>query len=252
MLTRAWNAYVAGFHAQHPGITEEALEHSRHRSWGTAYDWLGQAVPSDSRLVLDLACGSAPMHPRLSHAKYLGVDLSEAELSRARAAGRSEVHRADVTALPIADGSVDAVVMSMAFMLVPQEQVLAEVARVLSPGGVFAAMVPALGPVRASDLLPTAALALPLGGPGRMPQQIHTGRLAGLLYSAGLTPGSRGRRRYPFPVRNRAEADLAVRSLYTPGSSGKQRARAVDWLTRLGPVELPVPLLRFTASKPAD
>lgn len=248
--SRAWRDYIADFHRARPGITEEALEHSRHPRWGTGYDWLAEAVPRHARVVVDIACGSAPMHPRLAHTDYLGFDISEAELSAARAAGRGPVHLADATGLPVADASVDAVVMSMAFMLVPQEQVLAEIRRVLRPGGVFAAMVPATGPVRMSDLWPVAVLSVPLRGPGRMPAQIHTGRLARTLAAAGLQPDTRARRRYPFPVRNMAEAELAVRSLYTPGSNAGQRQRAAAWLHRAVPLELPVPLLRFTAVKP--
>lgn len=250
MLTTAWSAYIAGFHQQHPGITEEALDHARHPDWGTGYDWLAEAVPDGANTVLDLACGSAPMQPRLSAATYLGIDLSSAELATARAAGRGPVHLGDVTALPARDGSVDAVIMSMAFMLVPQERVLAEVARVLRPGGTFAALVPATRPVRVADLLPVAALSLPMRGPGRMPQQVHTGRLARQLIAAGLRPGARQCRRFPFPVANPADAGLAVRSLYTPGVDGQRRNRAVSLLERLAPVELPVPLLRFTATKP--
>jgi SAM-dependent methyltransferase len=249
VLTAAWQSYIASFHDRHPGITEAALEHSRHREWGTGYDWLAQAVPSDAQVVLDLACGSAPMHPRLAGATYLGVDRSTSELRVAREKERGHVHSGDVTALPVADSSVDAVVMSMAFMLVPQAQVLGEVHRVLRPGGTFAALVPATGPVRLTDLLPVAVLAAPLGGPGRMPQQIHTGQLAKRLVAAGLRPERRERRRFPFPVRGPQEAELAVRCLYTPGSDPRQRERAARWLSWLAPVELPVPLLRFVATK---
>lgn len=83
-----------------------------------------------------------------------------------------------------------------------------------------------------------------------MPQQVRTGPLARQLAAAGLRPGSHGRRRFPFPVSGPDTAELAVDSLYTPGAQARQRARAVAWLTRMAPMELPVPLLRFTATRP--
>jgi SAM-dependent methyltransferase len=249
VLTPAWKTYIASFHQQHPGVTEQALEHARDRGLGTGYDWLAEAIPNGATSVLDLACGSAPLFPRLLPAAYLGIDNSPAELDLARAAGRGPVQLGDVTHLPLADASMDAVVMSMAFMLVPMDEVLAEVVRVLRPGGTFAALVPATGPLRVSDVAPLVMLSLPLGGPGRMPQQLHRGRLARRVAATGLRPGSLQRRRFPFPVRDRSDAELAVRSLYTPGVSPAARERAVDWLARLGPRELPVPLMRFTATK---
>ena len=250
MLTRSWATYIAAYHLAYPGITEEALEHARHPVHGTAYDWLASALRQPHGAVLDLACGSAPMHDRLKPVSYLGIDASAAELTAARAAGRGPVRLGDATTLDVPDDSVDTVVMSMALMLLPLRAALAEVARVLRPGGVFAAMLPTIGPLTAADLLPIAVLSVPLHGPGRLPQIIRAGPLARALDEAGLQPGTRAAVRFPFPVVQPGDAELAIRSLYTPGRTPAQRARAARRLAGLPmPLELPVPILRFTATK---
>jgi SAM-dependent methyltransferase len=72
------------------------------------------------------------------------TDVSEAavELLRERLAG--EVHQADLTALPFEDGRFDGVVLGEVLEHVQKDrEALAEVERVLSPGGVLALSVPA-------------------------------------------------------------------------------------------------------------
>lgn len=75
----------------------------------------------------------------------------------------------DASLLPLRDDSVDAVVMSMALMLVPLVDTLAEVARVLRPGGVFVATVPTGGPLPSRDWLRYARLCLALHRRGGRP-----------------------------------------------------------------------------------
>ncbi len=87
MTDRDWSTYVARYHATRPGITETALDHARSPEAGTAHDWLADGIPGPHGDVLDVACGSAPLYPRLSVASYLGVDLSEPELDLAGPAG---------------------------------------------------------------------------------------------------------------------------------------------------------------------
>jgi SAM-dependent methyltransferase len=251
VLSRAWVRYIASYHQAHPGITERALDHARHPSYGTAYEWLARAVPRPTGDVLDLACGSCPVQPLLQPRRYLGVDTSAAELAAARAAGRGPVELGDATAIPSGDESFDVVVMSMALMLVPEREALREIARVLRPGGSLVGMVPATGPIVLRDVPALIALAAPLLGPGRMPQRLSAMSLGRLLIEAGLQPRTRHRLRFPFPIAAADDAELAVDSLYTPGRSDQQRLRAVALLRHIGRRDLPVPLLRFTATKPA-
>lgn len=250
-----WATYIAQYHDQHPGITEEALGHARHPLLGTPHQWLAVALPDDAGDVLDLACGSCPMQPLLAYRSYLGVDRNAAELAAAEAAGRGPVRQGDVTALDLPDACADTVVMSMALMLVPVAEALAEVARVLRPGGTFAAMVPAMGPAALADMPAVIALSAALRGPGSMPRSLTAKALGQSLRDAGLEPATFTRQRFPFPLNSAADARLAVASLYTPGRTTSQLRRAEQWLTRLASMparaELPVPLLRVTAIRAA-
>jgi SAM-dependent methyltransferase len=100
----------------------------------------------DSRL-LDLACGDGyllDLLARLGFSNLIGVDLSLEELSRARErlGPCAELSCQDAHALTLPAGSVEVVVCHMALMLMePVEPVLAEIARILEPGGRFIAVV---------------------------------------------------------------------------------------------------------------
>jgi SAM-dependent methyltransferase len=87
---------------------------------------------------LEVGCGTG-VHARLVRElgrTPVGVDLS-AQMLR-HAAGRLPAVRADAQLLPVRDGSVPAVVAVLVHSDMPgYPAVLAEVARVLAPGGVF-------------------------------------------------------------------------------------------------------------------
>lgn len=129
-----WEGYVDAFHAASPGITEHVL--GRARAEGTdPYRWCAAALGRTGELVADVACGSGPLAAHLP--RWVGVDTSAAELDAAAARGRSPVARADVLELPLATRSLDAVVCSMGLQVTePLPDVLAEIARVLRPGGI--------------------------------------------------------------------------------------------------------------------
>ncbi|GAA3170453.1 class I SAM-dependent methyltransferase [Blastococcus jejuensis] len=102
------------------------------------------------RRVLEIGCGSAPCSRwlRRAGADVVALDLSAGMLARAAALNRSTgiavpLLQADAGALPLADGSVD--IACSAFGGLPfvadAGAVLAEVARVLRPGGRFVASV---------------------------------------------------------------------------------------------------------------
>lgn len=249
-----WQEYLTTYHARRPGITEAAFEHAHEPLLGTAHDWLVAALPEFPGDVLDVACGNAPLQPRLSRAKsYLGIDLSETELRAARNLGRGPVLRGDARALPVPDSSIDSVVSSMGLMLVqPLATAIDEIARALRPGGTTAFLLPARTPLRLADLRPLALLSLHLRGPGSMPQHVSRRRLTGLLEQAGLVVTQATSHRFPFRLRTPADARLAVQSLYTPERTPEHLATAEAALARIARPgrELPLPLLRLVARKP--
>jgi SAM-dependent methyltransferase len=101
----------------------------------------------EGETVLDIGCG-AGMDLLLAarrvgpSGRAIGVDMTEAMRDRARASAAAsgltnvEVQRADATALPLADASVDVVISNGVINLVPEkEKAFAEIRRVLRPGG---------------------------------------------------------------------------------------------------------------------
>jgi arsenite methyltransferase len=97
--------------------------------------------------VLDIGCGAGTdlllAARRVGPDGFaIGIDMTEAMRDRARtcatAAGLTnvEVHRADATALPLPDVSVDVVISNGVLNLVPEkEKAFTEIYRVLRPGG---------------------------------------------------------------------------------------------------------------------
>jgi SAM-dependent methyltransferase len=100
--------------------------------------------------VLDVACGTGivarTVAARLgSTGRVVGLDLNEAMLTVARRV-RPEIEwrQGDVSALPFADGSFDAVLCQMALMFFPDRVgALREMRRVAVDGGTVAVLVPA-------------------------------------------------------------------------------------------------------------
>jgi arsenite methyltransferase len=120
-------------------------------------DWL--AVPQRG-LALDVGCGPGSITAKLAHAVgpgglALGVDLSRPMLDRAvqSAAGpNTGFLLADAQKLPFRDHTFDAAVSLAVLQLIPDPKAaLAEISRVLKPGGRLAVMVPTAG--RAATLL---------------------------------------------------------------------------------------------------
>jgi septum formation protein len=98
-----------------------------------------ELLPKGGR-VLDLAVGTGIVAAELAALGSLvhGVDLSPSMLRHARTRLPGHVAAADATALPIADRRCDAVTaVWLLHLLSDSEPVLAEVARVLRPDGVF-------------------------------------------------------------------------------------------------------------------
>lgn len=139
-------------HRQNTGFTEACARRSRDTSGRNSYEWLIEAAdPERPGTILDLACGSGPLTDLSDQrfgtgARIIGVDMSRHELAlaRERVPGEHvEFHESMAQDMAfIEDQSVDAVLCHWALTLMdPVEPVLAEVRRVLRPGGVFAAIV---------------------------------------------------------------------------------------------------------------
>jgi SAM-dependent methyltransferase len=97
--------------------------------------------------VLDIGCGAGTDLLLAARrvgpgGQAIGVDMTEAMRDRALASAAAaglhnvKVHRADATALPLADASVDVVISNGVLNLVPEkDRAFAEIVRVLRPGG---------------------------------------------------------------------------------------------------------------------
>jgi SAM-dependent methyltransferase len=98
-------------------------------------------LPAPGRLVLDLGCGEGRVGRLLGAAGYrvIGLDRSPTLVRLAREAGGYErVLHADAAAIPLANDAVDLVVAFMSLHdMDDSAAALAEVARVLEPGGVL-------------------------------------------------------------------------------------------------------------------
>jgi len=138
-------------HRNNPGFTEDCAGQCRDALGRTSYEWLAEAVSTDHRSVLDLACGSGALLSILSArvpaiTRLMGVDMSPDELSLASARlplGRVDLIEGRAQHLDhLTDASVDVVLCHWALTLMdPVAPVLSEIARVLTPGGRFAAIV---------------------------------------------------------------------------------------------------------------
>jgi SAM-dependent methyltransferase len=99
---------------------------------------LGTLLGPGSGWCLEVGCGSGTHAERIRRLGWtpVGVDISAGMLRYA--VGRLPVARADAQRLPLPDGRLPAVVSIMAHTDMPAyEAVLAEVRRVLRPGGLF-------------------------------------------------------------------------------------------------------------------
>lgn len=128
--------------------------------WANSYDWtfpsfiyqaihkrlLSQVELSANANVLDLGCGTGRLLNRLanqfSEITATGLDLSPQMLRVARQNNRHRPRliylEGNAENLPFVEGQFNAVFNTISFLHYPQpDQVLKEVARVLSPGGKF-------------------------------------------------------------------------------------------------------------------
>ena len=146
-------------HHNHAGFTETCAMRCYDAEGRNTYAWLAEAVAADRhRVVLDVACGSGPLL-RLCHntlpadVRLIGIDMSPDELALAHdrmPKGWAELVQAQAQQLDfLADNSVDVALCHWALTLMdPVLPVLTEMARLIAPGGRFAALVD--GPMEAA------------------------------------------------------------------------------------------------------
>ena len=118
---------------------------------GGVLEWLA-AQPGES--ILDLGCGDGQLTARIAAtgANVIGVDASPQMAAAARTRG-IKVDEAQAESLPYASRTFDAVFSNAALHWVRgQDAMMAEVRRVLKPGGRFVAEMGGQGNIGASRL----------------------------------------------------------------------------------------------------
>jgi hypothetical protein len=138
-------------------------------------------------------------------------------------------------------------------VLQPLPDVLAEAARVLRRGGVLAATVPAVRPLRRSDLRTLTSLTTRLRSTPQFPGGSEIKDLKDQLRAAGFDVMESQRERYAYTVRSLDDARRLVGALYLPGTSDARREAAAVWLakgaeTKDG-LEVAIPVRRITAMR---
>lgn len=245
-----WDAYLAGFHQNRAGITERILSRSLDAHGATPYDWVARPIPEEG-LVVDVACGSAPLwSPRLE-GRYLGIDVSPAELELARGRGAHRVALGSAEELPVETGTAAVVVCTMALMVLPDlAAALAEARRVLCSEGILIATVPTT-PTRIDDLVVGAGLVRAAGGPLRYRNDTLLRRPRPCFADQGLTIIEDRRRTYRLDLSADGTADDAAASLYLRGRQAPHEHRVARYLQRTARRgrSMPVPIRRFLARR---
>ncbi len=140
-----------------------------------ALHWLaaarGRLVPrplADGEVLVDLGCGGGLMAPHASSYRHIGVDLSASALTVAARHGLLVV-RGDAARLPVADGAAGVVLAGELLEHVHDlETVVAEVARVLRPGGTVV-----IDTINATRVARLALVGIAERLPGGPPPRIH-------------------------------------------------------------------------------
>lgn len=250
-----WPRYLARYHDARPGITELLLEQATDRRHDRPYSWLVEPLRGTAGTVLDLACGSAPTRDVLRDERWLGVDLSAGELTVAMAAGRGPVVRGRADQLPIGEDAAAAVCAAMCLqVLTPLDAVLAEVTRVLRPGGTLVALVPSrmwFG----RGLLGWWRVLRALGIRSQpWPNPDARDGLPKILRAYGFVVDASERRVFGREIGDPRAAALLVDGLYLPGIAPEQvevaRTALASW-ARPGR-RLPFPLRRVVAHLPVE
>lgn len=244
-----WDEYLTEFHARRAGITERILERSIAPDGTTPYDWVTERIP-DTGLVVDVACGSAPLWgPRFGD-RYLGIDASAAELALADRRGAHALIHGTADTLPVGDGAAGIVVCSMALQILPDLATsLTEIRRILDPDGQFVAIVPT-GPAGAKDIAFGAGLVRTAGGTLGYRNDPLLRRPGHLFAEHGLTIVGDATRTYRFDLTAPGAPAEAASSLYLRGAQAARVDRVAAYLERAARHgrTMPVPIRRILAT----
>jgi len=136
--------------AQQPDLPSMRLIREQAKWLSPARSWLlKQANLPSRRSVLDLGCGFGVVTQELASqtgGRVVALDHNYAALRATPAALRdSGPACADSAALPFADGCFDLVFSQLALLWMPQEPTLAEIRRIVQPGGALVAIEPDYG-----------------------------------------------------------------------------------------------------------
>lgn len=154
LLTLEGSDFLRAWHARYAGTASSAFGYGRTEDDArSSYDLLvdDAAALQHVATAVDVACGDGYLVEllarRLPSAQIVGIDMTPEELAVARGRALPEnvqLVTARAESLPLPDASADAVVCHMALMLFDDARsVINELARVIRPGGIFAAV---LGP----------------------------------------------------------------------------------------------------------
>ena len=167
-----------------------------------ALHWLARAradlipPPTERNVLVDVGCGGGLLAPHLRGYRHVGVDLIASGLELAQRHGVLAV-RGDARILPLRDECADVVVAGEIFEHVRDlRSVVAEIARVLRPGGLVVADTISDG-IRARLEMVALAERLPGGPPPRIHDPklfVSPRRLASLFERYGITLRFRGLR----------------------------------------------------------
>lgn len=249
--------FLERYHDENAAITEDLLDPARDGTGRDPYQWLVEGlalVVGAPGVVLDLACGSAPVATRLPDdgPGYVGVDLSAAELDEARRRRRDvEVHQvAAADAARVLEGrTVVGVSVAMALMLLDLDAVMGPLRDVTTSGTRLSAIVPTRTPAPGAEdfaglLRDLGSFAVPF------PEPLDAATTGDRLGSLGWRLLALEEQTFARPVRSATDTATIARSFYTCGS-GMARAAVADRLRTLqrSARALHYPLRRLVAER---